>query len=453
MMRIANTSGTAATIYANGTTGLAPDNDGGGGGGAGGTVVITSPNAFTGITVHADGAAGTTAAATASDTAITIQHGPGGGGGGGAVLTSSPVTYTVSGGANGTTVTGMNTSYGATSGTSGVYQSISADSIPGVLSGAECYSTTNGIFTGPVGAYSAVGSYDGVVATNDNDDFTARGFTPPGTPTNSGTVAGSWAGNSLGGPTAVSVPNELQYYNSTNGAKTLTLSATAPVTPGGWTVRICADPTCATTTGWTIGAAGATSSSTYSVAKKTNAVVDYYAVYSAPSGVVAYTRYDATITATDGTATNSTHNELYPGFVVLTKSVSVQSTGCSPGQTPGTAGACPGGVLLYTIDYRNIVAGGASEAGIPNALPAAGSLVISENGVTAGWAANTNGLNDVLVAGANGTTTFGASTPGSTFTNNAVGATSFSCTVGGSLVPAGLSGVSQGTITFRVIVK
>ena len=65
MLRIANASGAAAAIYANGTSGLAPLNDGGGGGGAGGSAVITSPSSFSGITVYASGAAAAAAAAAA----------------------------------------------------------------------------------------------------------------------------------------------------------------------------------------------------------------------------------------------------------------------------------------------------------------------------------------------------------------------------------------------------
>ncbi len=192
LMRIADASGASANIYAQGTTGLAPDNDGGGGGGAGGTVEITSPNSFTGITVHADGAAGTTAAATASDTTFGIQHGPGGGGGGGAVLSSSPVAATVAGGANGTTTTNA-TSYGATAGSSGVSMTISAAQVPGVASGAECYSGGSGgsLFNGPVGGNATTGSYDGTVPATNNNDFTARGFFPAGaTLGNTGTTPG-----------------------------------------------------------------------------------------------------------------------------------------------------------------------------------------------------------------------------------------------------------------------
>ncbi len=178
MMRIASASGSAATIYANGTTGLAPLNDGGGGGGAGGTVEITSPSSFSGITVNASGAAGTTANATASG--LGNQHGPGGGGGGGAVLTSSAVSSAVTGGAAGTTTT-LATTYGATAGANGTASIVSAASVPGVSSGAECPSGTgtNTLYTGPndtgdasFGGAEDTGSFDGSLAATNNNDFT-----------------------------------------------------------------------------------------------------------------------------------------------------------------------------------------------------------------------------------------------------------------------------------------
>src|ERR1700733_14252954 len=344
LMRIADASGASANIYAQGTTGLAPDNDGGGGGGAGGTVEITSPNSFTGITVHADGAAGTTAAATASDTTFGIQHGPGGGGGGGVVLSSSPVAATVAGGANGTTTTNA-TSYGATAGSSGVSMTISASQIPGVASGAECYSGGSGgsLFNGPVGGNATTGSYDGTVPAPNNNDFPAAGFFPAGaTLGNTGTTPGTWIGTTIAqGPTTVNVENEFAYNNVSGANKLLTLTATAPTSPAGWTVQICRNaagvPNCTTNTRWTaIGAAGSTATSTYNAATG-NSTIDYWTVYSAPGGLTAFSRYDAPIYITDGGAnSNWTHDELYPGYVVLTKQMQVQTTNCGGAVPAGT---------------------------------------------------------------------------------------------------------------------
>jgi hypothetical protein len=463
LMRIADTSGSAATIYAQGTTGLAPDNDGGGGGGAGGTVEVTSPNTFSGITVHADGAAGTTAAATGSDTTFGIQHGPGGGGGGGAVLSSSAVTATVAGGANGTTTTNV-TSYGATAGSSGVVQTVSASQIPGVASGAECYSGGSGgsLFTGPTGGNAATGSYDGAVPATNNNDFSARGFFPAGaTLSNTGTTPGVWIGNVVAqGPTTANVDNEFSYNNVSGGAKLLTLTATAPTSPAGWTVQICRSaagvPNCTNNARWTIGAAGATATSTYNAATGTSTVA-YWAVYSAPAGVTAFSRYDAPIYVTDGGANgNWTHDELYPGYVVLTKQMTVQTTGCSGAVPAGTV--CPGGVVLWTIDYRDVMAGGASESGVASAFPAmtGGTLVVTEDG-TATWGTTSNGLKEALTAGATCSgASYGDTNGTSAFTNGTVGSKSFTVQVGGAsgaLTPNGAAGTHQGTICFRVTVK
>ncbi len=49
---------------------------------------------------------------------------------------------------------------------------------------------------------------------------------------------------------------------------------------------------------------------------------------------------------------NTVHDELYTGFIVQTKSYTITSTGCSGGVPAGTW--CPGGILKYTVDVRNI---------------------------------------------------------------------------------------------------
>jgi hypothetical protein len=442
------------TLIANGVAGQSgtADNDAGGGGAGGTIMVTTTTGGLAGLTAIANGGAGGNG----------INFAGGGGGGGAVLLSSAAASPTVAGGLASST---------ASPGLAGVASSgITAASIPGVSSGAEC-STSPASFAGngPIGANAAVGSYDGVVAVN-NDDFTAVAFAPAAANlTNSSTIAASPIGNSLGGPTAINVPNELDYTASAAG-NTLTLTGTAPGTPAGWTMRICPDsagaPSCATTALWTtVGAASASPTSVLTPAASQHlSSSKYWVVYTAPTGVVAFTRYDALVHAADGTLSNDTHNELYPGFIPLTKTVTVSSTGCPAGVSAPASGICPGGMLLYTIDYRNIVVGG---NGVGNTVPlsafpttTAGTLVITENGATGGntWATNTNGLRELLVAGANGTTAFGDSTAGSTFTGNSVGSTGFSCTIGGAsfqLVPQGLTGVNkgwQGTITYRVMV-
>ncbi len=530
MMRIANASGTAATIYADGTTGLAPANDGGGGGGAGGTVIVTSPSTFSGITVHADGASGTTA--NAAPNSLTQQHGPGGGGGGGVVLTSSAVTATVNGGAAGTTTT-FATNYGATAGTAGTIATVSASSIPGVSSGAECGSGTgtNTLYTGPYDSAEATyrganltGSFDGSVSATNNNDFIPVLIPLIGlTSVNSSTIAGAPVGNTLTFSTVptIDVPHVL-YYSETDGTShVLTLTAQAPA---GWTVTICPDTsrsvgntgalsaapstanctangtisgaTCSggnsASSGWISVAADNPAANTYTAQfckdhKNNTRSVAYWTQYTPSASVTAFTRYDGSIAISDDNAPasfNSTHDELYAGDIALTKSVTVVSSGCPSGVTPAYSalGVCPGGILRYTIDYRNIVAGGGlgTEGNVTaimgNAASAAGSFAITDNGTLSGvsqtgtpnWSTFTNGLLRALSAGVSntlcgsGTNPCGDSLAGTTFTYDAahpsgVGATTFTATIGGTtlqLYPQNVSGTKgQGTITFAVTVK
>ncbi|MGD1067424.1 MAG: hypothetical protein ABR975_11460, partial [Vulcanimicrobiaceae bacterium] len=165
---------------------------------------------------------------------------------------------------------------------------------------------------------------------------------------------------------------------------------------------------------------------------------------------------DAVIAAIDGANINYTHNELYPGYIVLTKTETIQSSGCSGSPPAGTV--CPGGILLYTIDYRDVMAGASSETTVTGAYPTttAGSFTITENGTTT-WGVNSNGLNEALVAGATCSgTSYGDTTTGSTFTTATAGSKTFTVTIGGTtgkVVPSGATGTSQGTICFRVKVK
>lgn len=516
LLRIANTSsGSAATIYANGTTGLAPNNDGGGGGGAGGTVVITSPNAFSGITVYANGAAGTTA--DASGSYPNNQHGPGGGGGGGIVLSSSSVSASVSGGAAGTTTPSVMT-YGATAGASGYSSSvIDPTSVPGIGSGADCYSSgtsgTGTMYTGPYDSSDATyngaaytGSYDGVQSATNNNDLTAREIplsTPSPVPQNTGTSATSPTGNTftLSSAPTVDVENSLYYNNTGTSVHTLTLTATAPILPSQWTVQVCPDssgsPSCASpgltcknanANKWmNVSAAGSTATAQYCYrngAGGTNPQkVAYWTVYTGPAGTyTAFSHYDGWIDAQDdqgSPASNRTHNELYAGFVPIAKNTKVVTNGCPSGVSPAS-GVCPSGVIEYSVSYANVVAGGGlgTEGQVAAAFPEtqAGSLVISDNGLGGlngtNWGTYTNGLVNALSAGTSGSScgvygggawgACGDSTAGTTCTYDAshpagVNATSFSCTIGGSgfqLYPPGFAGqTSSGTLTFAVQAK
>lgn len=494
LLRIANTSGSAATIYANGTTGLAPNNDGGGGGGAGGTVVITSPNAFTGITVYANGAAGTTADAAGSYPAN--QHGPGGGGGGGIVLSSSSVSASVNGGVNGTTTPSL-MPYGATSGSAGYSSSVvDPTTVPGIGSGADCYSSgTSGnatLYNGPYDSGDATydgaaytGSYDGVQSATNNNDFTAREIplsTPSPVPQNTGNSATSPIGNTftLSAAPSLNVENAFYYVNTGGGYHTISLGGTAPILPSQWTMQICPDgaqtggtsgtPNCgyagtgtckftADRNKWeSIGSSGSTATTTFCYHGTTAQKIPYWAVYTGPTGTyTAFARYDAWIDATDNQTTpaqNRTHDELYAGFVPIFKSNTVVANGCPSGVSPAS-GVCPSGVIKYSVQYANIVSGGGigTEGQITAAFPEtqAGSLVVSDDGLGGlngtNWGTYTNGLVNAISAGTSGSScgvysggvwgTCGDTTAGTTCTYDAshpsgVGATSFACTIGGS---------------------
>lgn len=463
LMRIADTSGSAATIYAQGATGNAPSNDGGGGGGAGGTVIITSPAAFSGITVHADGAIGTTANAAASPApggVGTQQHGPGGGGGGGIVITSSPVTATVSGGAAGTTTTAA-TTYGAQPGSPGLILAgngagggaVTSDDIPGISSGAECYSSTgagtvtmyNGPYDSGGGTYKGsnyTGSYDGAVSATNNNDFVAIGMpltNTTGDTGNDSSVAGSPLGGTFTYTTLPTINAAHEFYYNDTAKKTyhlLTFTAQAPVLPGNWNVKLCqsnaggtASACAAVTTNacsatanqntWVVVSNSASNLDTakycYYSGKNGNVpqVITYWTAYTPASGTyTAFQRYDSVIHMTDDSATpvtNATHTEMYAGYVVLTKNTAVVSSGCPAGEKPTYAsGVCPGGVLRYTVDYRSIVAGAAlgTQGAIASLFPftSAGKLVLTDDGTAttsssttaANWASFSSGMKEAL---------------------------------------------------------
>ncbi len=518
MMRIADTSGSAATIFAEGTTGLAPDNDGGGGGGAGGTVIITSPNAFTGLTVYARGAAGTSAYFAAGDTSTTTAHGPGGGGGGGAVYSSSSVSANTNGGQNGATVTGVALAYGSTSGTSGTSSLISYSSIPGAPSGAECYSSTsaNTPYIGPYAATDTggtanlgadyTGSYDGSVSATNNNDFTAASMdlaSASATPTNTGTVAGIWFGSSFTFATAptINIQHEFEYRASSTAVTPVTITATAPQLPGSWTVRLCQDTstngvpaaiscstnaqTCTSGNDNTFTTRNVASTSTTTMvfcsASRTRRHRVFWTQYTPSAGsYTTFQRYDAAITASDGAQSNTTHDEIYAGFVPITKTSAVVTNGCPSGVTPPTGGLCPGGVVRYTLDFRNIMVGAGlgDESQLLSAFLAtkAGTLVISDNGAatfTNGAATNntatySNGLASLMISANNAgyttcsatANTCGTSIANTTYTGNALLSTSWTATVGGTLFQltptgytAGTHNDDQGTVTFAETVK
>jgi hypothetical protein len=507
LARVGGTSGTA-TFDAGGGSGQGADTDGGGGGGAGGTIIVSSPNALTGVTIQAVGGTGGSTATTLSGNAN--RYGPGGGGGGGFVMsTTAPAAHSQGGGVKGTTLSSL-VAYGAVNGSGGSYKKIASTDIPGVLSGAECPVSGSGANTLYVGPYDVsdatyhgaayTGSYDGVLAANNNNEFTAASIPLVGIATiNSGTVPGTVVGNAvtLGSTEIVDVPNEF-YDDQTGGTRrTVTVAATAPT---GWTAQICRDSggiACGTYDtnhalcnnnaydGWNNTmptAPAATSTGTFCVPATNGVYMEkFWVEYTVPTSLTTFTRYDASILAQDNQtipASNVSHNELYAGFVALTKTATIIASGCPAGENPGySSGICPSGVLKYSIDYRNIMAGGGTGTEVAAAsslylTTPAGSLSIGDNGTGAGnsWGTNSNGLTvgltvassfpncGVLVPlGACGDTTTGSIFSYDAGHPSGVGATSVADQVGGptfQLYPIGVAGqTGQGTLVFAIQIK
>jgi hypothetical protein len=385
MMRVGAVSSTV-TISANGGMGVEPQNDGGGGGGAGGSVVITGLTSLSGITVTATGANGTNADLLNAGAAA---HGPGGGGGGGVVVQSGGASSTLTGGAAGTT-DGSPTPdahYGAAAGGTGQNVSLAYNGIPGASSGAECGSSTGTVFIGPVTVPAATGSYDGSVATTNDNDFVEKSFAPAGfSAINSSTTAGVPNGNTYtAGVTGIAVRHEVR--NSAGGSRTFLYLAQAPSSPPGWTVAVYNDNAGALGT----QIAGTASANTYqttatvTIGGTSNAFV--WTVYSAPSGLQAFNRFDATIKVFQSNAVtnnNTVHDELYSGFIVQTKSYVVTAHNCA--SPPPAGGWCPGGTLRYTVDVRNVAlpANGTTPA---SATLTASTLLLTDDGTNANsWA-------------------------------------------------------------------
>ena len=385
MMRMAGVTG-GLTVTANGSMGVEPQNDGGAGGGAGGSVMMTGLAALSGVTVTANGAAGSNADVLNAGNAA---HGPGGGGGGGVVVSNGGITATLNGGAAGIT-DGSPTPdahYGAAAGASGQNLATTYNAVPGASSGAECASSAvTGILIGPVGAPNATGSYDGNVATTNNDDFVEKSFTPGGfNAINASTIVGSPNGNTYtSAVTGIAVRHQVHNYG---GASNFIFYAQAPTSGGSWTMTVNSDNAGALGAVIAGTATGNVYQTTTSVPIGAGANSFVWTVYSAPTGLQAFNRFDATIAVIDVanvSNNNTVHDELYSGFIVQTKSYVITSTGCAGGVPAGTW--CPGGILKYTVDIRNIAlaANGTTPA---SATLSASNLLLTDDGTNVNsWA-------------------------------------------------------------------
>ncbi|HEV3086303.1 MAG TPA: hypothetical protein VGX96_03675 [Candidatus Elarobacter sp.] len=424
MIRVGGISG-GLTVTANGSMGVDPQNDGGGGGGAGGTVMVTAVAVLNGVTITANGANGTDADVLNAGGAA---HGPGGGGGGGVAVTSSSVTTTLNGGAAGVT-DGSPTPdahYGAAAGANGQTFTIGYNSVPGASSGAECASSpAGGILIGPVGVPNATGSYDGNVATTNNDDFVEKSFTPPGfNAINSSTIVGSPNGNTYtAAVNGIAVRHEVHNYG---GASNFIFYAQAPSAPGSWTVAVYSDNAGALGTQIAGTVSGNTYQTTTTVAIGAGASYFVWTLYNAPTGLQAFNRFDALLAVVDvGNISNNNevHDELYSGFIVQTKSYVVTAHNCA--SPPPAGGWCPGATLKYTIDVRNIAVGASSGTEPASATLTAATLVVTDDGTNLNSWAKDNGY---------------MNTPGITSTGTAPGTVTYYFTGGPNTVfPANYS--------------
>jgi hypothetical protein len=416
MMRLAGMNG-SMTVNANGMTGSDPDNDGGGGGGAGGSVVITSPATINGVTVNANGGNGTDADVLNGG---GNAHGPGGGGGGGVEIDSGGISaHNVNGGTAGVT-DGSPTPdahYGAAAGSTGVLLGFNYVNVPGASSGAECGSSTGTVFIGPVGAPQATGSYDGNVATTNNNDFVEKSFTPAGfNAINSSTTPGSPNGNTYtSAVSGIAVRHEVKNTSASTGYFIFYAQA-----PSGWTVAVYSDSAGALGTQITGNANSNTyqTTSTMTIAAATSAFV--WTVYAAPSGLQAFNRFDAIFAVIDSgnvSNNNEVHDELYTGYIVQTKSYSITSTGCSGSVPAGTW--CPGGVLKYTIDVRNIAVAANGTTPASATLTASGLTLTDDGSNSNSWAKDGGYMNTP------GYSSTGTAPTTVTYYYNATSATSF----------------------------
>ncbi|HXZ28369.1 MAG TPA: hypothetical protein VEG08_10270, partial [Terriglobales bacterium] len=174
LIRAASLSGNG-TITANGLAAYNNTaNDGGGGGGAGGSVMVLAGGGTGGLTVQAHGGRGGDAWNTQAF-ALNQRHGPGGGGGGGVIVLSGAAAATdVSGGANGSTLTGGPTPYGSTAGNPGVVLTTAAlTQVAGVMlcPPAADLAVTNSAAPSPVTSGSNL-TYTQTITNNGPNDAT-----------------------------------------------------------------------------------------------------------------------------------------------------------------------------------------------------------------------------------------------------------------------------------------
>jgi hypothetical protein len=281
------------------------------------------------------------------------------------------------------------------------------------------------VLNGPLGFPAATGSWNGVVANNDNNhDFTAKSFDPIGfNQTNAQTVAGQPPiGNALGATALVDVPSTFQ--NSGNTPHDIVISV---ATATGWTAQIFNSDASGNKGTALTGSSVANPTYTFA-AVASNATVNYLIEYTAPASAVAFVNVDHSVTATNGAATNVTHHDLILGGpIYLTKTLTLDSGTC-----PGGTTVVPGCKITYDVYYYNnaptVTACAAPTTSVlalaGGYFAAAGTAIISEDGSTGTntWGANTGGLTALATD----------TTAGTTWTGNALASKVFTAKIGGA---------------------
>jgi hypothetical protein len=346
-----------------------------------------------------------------------------------------------------------------------------------------------GVSVGPSGFPLALGAATGLGTADSNHDFTDYAFTDPlSPPTTTSTAPTAITGNATAHAVSFCVPNTVENTgNLTDG--NISLAVAAPTLPSAWTVQLYSDSTCSTSPLSVSSTTNATTTATLSLAS--GSTQTFYVKYTSPSGTSAFTPYASIVTAStsSGTSTpsNTTYNELYNGFIALTKVATVTSSGCPVGAT--VTSVCAGGTIQYQIYIENVAMAssgtGATEPASALLTNSTGGIVVGDDG-TAGtnWFAQigstgtyvTSGLNAVpaLTIGGtansssactyyygnpvgSGSSTFTA--PNYTVGSLANGPSKFSCVLGGAAgsatqLPAGsTSSATWMVLTFTVTVR
>jgi hypothetical protein len=207
------------------------------------------------------------------------------------------------------------------------------------------------VLIGPSGAPAAVGP------TDNNDDYSNK------------SVNTGIAGVAPGGVTTAS--GQLVYVNTVQntGNTSDTFTIDAPTVPAGFTVEV------STNGGGSYTTVSGGGSVSLAIGHAASANINVR--ITGPAGNTVLTGYNSIIRATSvatPTASNSTIDRLYTGFVRLDKAYTVaNATGVG-----GATDPVPGAVITYTITYTNV----SSSNGDANCVKlTANNLVITEDGL------------------------------------------------------------------------